>query len=262
MGRDPPSSEAISLELPPKPLPPDHYAKHIVSRLTDAHKKFNQVKADLRRRQRDVYDTKARHLAIPDRKVVYMHKIPSHKEGIVSRFTSSFDGPYLVTGHPFKRPDMLTLKHIATGETIPHPVNIEKVVVIPDPEVHDLQASNDSVVEIQPDNPAPTPVVVSPDSDLVQVAYQIGMFLQSLPSKSATASQACKFVYEHFPSSREILSRHGRLRGLCKVCPYLQLEGAASGGTYILSLNHSFSSSFRNMIFLYISSSYCLCLLF
>ena len=116
--------------------------------MTDAHKKFNQVKADLRRRQQDVYDTKARHLSIPDGKVVYMHKLPSHKEGIVSRFTRSFDGPYLATGHPFKRPDMLTLKDLATGETIPHPVNIEKVVVIPDPEVHDLQASNDSVVEI------------------------------------------------------------------------------------------------------------------
>ena len=37
-GRDPPSPETISLDLPPKPLPPDHYAKHIVSRLTDAHK--------------------------------------------------------------------------------------------------------------------------------------------------------------------------------------------------------------------------------
>ena len=101
-GRDPPSPEAISLELPPKPLPPDHYAKHI-SRLTDANKKFNQVKADLRRCQRDVYDTKAHH-----GKLVHMHKIPSHKEDIVSRFTCSFDGPYLVIGHPFKRPDMLT----------------------------------------------------------------------------------------------------------------------------------------------------------
>ena len=69
-------------------------------RLTDANKKFNQVKADLHRRQRDVYDTKARHLSIPDGKVVHMHKIPSHKEGIVSRVTRSFDGPYLVTDHP------------------------------------------------------------------------------------------------------------------------------------------------------------------
>ena len=35
-GRDPPSPEAISIELPPKPLSPDRYTKHIVSRLSDA----------------------------------------------------------------------------------------------------------------------------------------------------------------------------------------------------------------------------------
>ena len=164
-----------------------------------------------------------------------MHQTPSYKEGLVTRFIHNFDGPYLVTGHPFNRPDMLTL---ATGETVPQPVNIEKVVIL-EPEMHDLQASNDSVVELLLDTPMPTPIIVSPDSDLVQVAYQFGKFLQSLPSKSATASQAGKFVYEHFPSSREILSRHERLRGLCKSCPYLQLDGEASGGTYVLSLNQS-----------------------
>ena len=64
--------------------------------------------------------------------------MPSHKKGLVTRFVHHFDGPYLVTGHPFNRPDMLTLKHIARGETIPHPANIEKVVVIPEPEMHDF----------------------------------------------------------------------------------------------------------------------------
>ena len=132
---------------------------------------------------------------------------------------------------------MLTLKHIAIGKTIPHPVNIEKVVVLPD--MHDLQASNDSVVEAQPDTQTATPVAVSAGNNLVQVAYQFGTFLQSLPSKSATASQTCKFVYERCPPSREILGRQGRLSGLCKDCPYLQLEDVASGGTYILSLNQT-----------------------
>ena len=77
--------------------------------------------------------------------------------------------------------------------------------------MHDLQASNDSVVEIQPDTQTPTPVAFSPDNDLVQVAYQFGKFLQSFPSKSATASQACKFGYEHCPFSQEISGRHGHL---------------------------------------------------
>ena len=48
-GRDAPAPETISLELPPKPLPPDHNEKHIVSRMQDAHKQFSQIKADLHR---------------------------------------------------------------------------------------------------------------------------------------------------------------------------------------------------------------------
>ena len=144
-------------------------------------------------------DIKARHLSIPDGEVVYMYKTPSYKEGPVIRFIRNFDGPYLVTSHPFNRPDMLTFKHMATGETVPHPVNIEKVVVIPEPEMHDLQASNDSVVPLHCRIPQLPPL------SLFQVAYQFGKFLQSLPSKSATASQAYKFVYDHFPSSREIM---------------------------------------------------------
>ena len=163
-----------------------------------------------------------------------MHKPPStHKPGSVTRFIRNFDEPYLVTGHPFNRPDMLKLKHVSSGEEIPHLVNIEKVVVVPEPELHDLQASNDGVAEIEHDTSTLASVSISPDNDLIQVAFQFGKYLQSLPSKSATASRACKFVYEHFPSSREILARHGRLRGLIKVCPYLQLDGAASGGMYI-----------------------------
>ena len=130
-------------------------------------------------------------------------------------------------------------KYLATGETIPHPVNIEKVVVILDPEVHDLQASNDTVVEFVHDDPLVAPLSSPPDNDLVQVAFQFGKFLQSLPSKSATASQACKSVYESYPSSREILASHGRLCGLVKTCPYLQLDGAASGRIYVLSLNQT-----------------------
>ena len=236
-GCDALSPETISLELPPRPLPHDHYAKHILSRLSEAHKQFSQIKADIRRQQREIYDTKARNLAIPVGKIVYMRKTPStSRQGLATLFICRFDGPYQVTGHPINRPDMFTLKYLATGETIPHPVNIEKAVVIPDPEVHDLQASNDTVVEFVHDDPPVAPLSSPPDNDLVQVAFQFGKFLQSLPSKSATASQACKSMYESYPSSREILACHGRLRGLVKTCPYLQLDCAASGGTYVLSL--------------------------
>ena len=104
-----------------------------------------------------------------------------------------------------------------------------------------LQASNDSVAEIEHDTPTPASVSISPDNDLIQVAFQFGMYLQSLPSKSATASQACKFVYLFIIkfSFWEILTRHGHLRGLIKVCPYLQLDGTAYSGTYVLSMNQT-----------------------
>ena len=61
----------------------------------------------------------------------------------------------------------------------------------------------------------------------------------SLRSKSSTISQACKFVYQQYPQSREILDYHGRLKGLVKFCPFLQMDGEVSGGTYILSLNQT-----------------------
>ena len=59
-GWDALSPESISLALSPKSLPPNHYAKHIVSRMTDAHKQFSQIKADLHRQKHDIYNEKAR----------------------------------------------------------------------------------------------------------------------------------------------------------------------------------------------------------
>ena len=44
---------------------------------------------------------------------------------------------------------MLTLKHVSSGEEIPHSVNIKKVVVVQEPELHNFQASNDSVAEMK-----------------------------------------------------------------------------------------------------------------
>ena len=58
-GRNALSPETISLELPQRPLPHDHYAKHILSRLSEAHKQFSQIKFDIRRQQHEIHDTKA-----------------------------------------------------------------------------------------------------------------------------------------------------------------------------------------------------------
>ena len=234
-GRDALSPESISLALPPKPLPPDHYAKHIISHMTDAHKQFSQIKADLRRQQRDIYNEKARIISIPEGKIVYVR----NDSGLATRFIRNFDGPYLVTGHPYGRSDLLTLGHVASGKDLSHPTNIEKVVVIPEPELDDLQPPNDAVIEMGVDNSECSAPVVTANADLNRVAQEFGKYLDSLPSKTFSASQARKYVYEHYPASREILARHGRLKSLIKSCPFLQMDGAAFGGTYLISLNQT-----------------------
>ena len=148
------SLETISLQLPVHPLPPDHYARHLISRLQTAHKEFTEIKADLRHRQKDLYDQKARFLSIPGGKVVYVQKEPSsHLPGHATHFIRHFDGPYLVTGHRYKRTDLLTLKHIPSGETLSHPINIEKVVVILEQDSHDLRPPNDAVIEPEDEPP-------------------------------------------------------------------------------------------------------------
>ena len=129
-GRDAPSPETISFDLPVNPLPPDHYARHLLSRMKVAHQQFSQVKSDLRRHQKEVYDRKARFLAIPPGKIVYVRKEPqTHKPGMATRFLRSFDGPFQVIGHPYDRNDLLTLKNLSTGAVIPRPVNIENVLL-------------------------------------------------------------------------------------------------------------------------------------
>ena len=60
-----------------------------------------------------------------------MHKTPStSRQGLATHFIRHFDGPYHVTCHPFNRPDMLTLKYLATGETLAHPVNLVNLVIL------------------------------------------------------------------------------------------------------------------------------------
>ena len=133
---------------------------------------------------------------------------------------------------------------MSTGAALPKPVNIEKCVVVPDQDTFDLQPQSDAVVvpESEKEVPAPPPNVSHVHSELSQVAYEFGKYLSSLPNKTATASQACKQVYMTYPSAREILTGHGKYRGLVTSCPYLQMDGAAHGGLYLLSLNQEIFS--------------------
>ena len=241
-GRDAPSPETLSLQLPPDALPADHYAQQLIAKMTDAQDNFSNIKSDLRRRQRELYDAASRDLHIPDGKLVYVRKdCLASGSNKVSRFIRNYDGPYLVTGHPYQRSDLLNLRKVDTGENLPRPFNIEKVVVAPEFASADLRPPDEILVG--PDiGPNAEQGHANPNADLVSVAFEFGKYLESLPNKSAVSSQACKFVYEHFPAAREILARHGRLKGLVKSCPYLQLEGGLHGGTYNISLNQEIFS--------------------
>ena len=100
------------------------------------------------------------------------------------------------------------------------------------------------MIEIEDESPEnPMKALPPVNSELCQVAYQFGRYLNSLPTKTATASQACKFVYGAYLPAQEILNRHGKLRGLVKSCPYLSMQGASHRGTYLLSLNQDLFTS-------------------
>ena len=144
--------------------------------------------------------------------------VPYHGS-LATRFVRNFDGPFIVLVHPYGRSDLLTLRNVATNNNLPHPINEEKVFEVPEPDTDDLQVPNDAIVDIDSNSDLPVVHTFRPQSDSMQVAFEFGKYLHSLPSKSSTASQACKFVYQSYPPAREILSRHGQLKGLLKVCP-------------------------------------------
>ena len=100
-GRHAPSPETIALNLPPIRASADQYAHNLVSRMKQAHAQFRDIKADLRRRQRELYDIASRDLEVPEGKIFYMRKesAPS-KSGQKTRFLRTFDGPFKVIDHP------------------------------------------------------------------------------------------------------------------------------------------------------------------
>ena len=137
----------------------------------------------------------------------------------------------MVTGHPYERTDLLTLKHIPSGETLSHPINIEKVVIIPEQVSHDLRPPNDAVIE--PENELPETTVqaaVSPvNAELRQVAYEFGKYLNLLPTKQLLLHRHANLFTMHnyllekyliVMASSEALSSHVHIF-LCKV-PHME----------------------------------------
>ncbi|MEL7328204.1 MAG: hypothetical protein AAGK13_22625, partial [Pseudomonadota bacterium] len=81
-GRCAPSPETISLELPPDRLPADIFAQRLLLNMKDAHKQFTAIKSDLRRHQRELYDTAARNLHVPDGKIVYVRNFLTSRKSL------------------------------------------------------------------------------------------------------------------------------------------------------------------------------------
>ncbi|KAL9967459.1 hypothetical protein ACROYT_G025681 [Oculina patagonica] len=65
--------------------------------------------------------------------------------------------------------------------------------------------------------------------DLNKVALSFGQYLSTLSKPQCYASEACKVVYQSLPEARDILNRHGKLKGLVSNCPYLSLQGRPHG---------------------------------
>ena len=75
--RHAPSPEIIPNDLSPAALSRNAYAEQLVSRLCEAQKQFNTIKADLQRTQGEYYHKSSRDLAIPEEKELYVRR-PSH----------------------------------------------------------------------------------------------------------------------------------------------------------------------------------------
>ena len=174
--------------------------------------------------------TISRHIEIPTGKIVYVRNHTQPSKGETSRFIRNFHSPYVVHSHCFNRPDLMLLQDPTTNDLL-KPINIEKIVVAP--EAQDVLDQPDYDIDIPP----PEPTQVSTVPDLKEIASEFANYLLQQPNYSAYSSEACKRIYQVLPSSRELLNRYGRLRGLISQCPYLSLEGGKQGGTYVLQLD-------------------------
>ena len=115
-GRNALSPEVITLDVPVETLSRSTYAEQLVSRMCEAQKLFNSIKADMKRTH------------IAEGKQVYVRRPPpsSQPKGSATRFIRRFDGP-----HVHGRQDLLRLQHKFTDDEL-RTVNIEKIIVVPD----------------------------------------------------------------------------------------------------------------------------------
>ena len=136
-------------------------------------------------------------------------------------------------GHVRERDDVLKLKHLNSGQVI-KAVNVEKVVVVPEGDINDLQDDEIDFCEHTEINRT--------ENQSNSGCFPFRQISVDSKNNSAPSSEACKYIYSVMPESREILSKHGKLKGLIKICPYLSMKGLPNGGVYTLHLEEELFS--------------------
>ena len=128
---------------------------------------------------------------------------------------------------------MLRLRHITTGKKL-GAVNIEKIIVVP---------NGDPLADIRPDTEQEQPIQTATPSFQERTVVSsphivFGQYIDSLSNLSVMLLKPLKrFTVYRLPEARDILNRHGKLKGLVSKCPYLLLKGGPHGGTYLLVLD-------------------------
>ena len=246
-GRNATSPETVALQLPSEPISKNEYAKHLVQRISEAHKLFSSIKKDLRRRQRDYYDLSAnvREFSVGQQVLVRKPPPSNVEKGSATKLIRRYAGPYIVSER-LKNSDLYRLRHAITNEELP-PTNVEKLIPVPEAEPGELRESCAQGTSL--------PV----QSREREEQYKPGQFIIYLPKRNnqadegislklaqyleplgkAPVSEACKHLYSVYPAAKQILAKLGRMRGLTAHCPYLSLEGDPSGGAYYLVLDQA-----------------------
>ena len=186
--------EVISLQLPPHLTSSDTYAQHLVQHLATAHKQFQAIKSDLRRSQREYYDSKSRTITIPPEKQVYMRKHFIGQKPLATRFICNFDGSFTVIRSYNQRNDLLKLRAI-NGDIL-LPVNVEKLVVVPDDNESNIRPDDLAIdyEDIEPETATGIPPNRQ-NQDLQTIAPHFAKYLLSCTNNKVFTSQACKHVY-------------------------------------------------------------------
>ena len=154
-----------------------------------------------------------------------------------NRFIRRYDGPFLVVGHVHGRQDLLQLKHVTTGKQL-GPVNIEKIMVVPDGDpCADIRLDTEQEQPLQIATPSlqehnvvqPLSNALSPD--LNKDALSFGQYLSSLSKPQCYAPEACKAVNKRLTDARDILNRPAwKTERICYQMPFLIAERLTSWG--------------------------------